>query len=274
MKIRHFIFSIASLLFVSPVYGVDIPENISTVRIVSYANPSQNTMNLLQGSAVIIKGTDDGNGHRLLITARHVVMERSLYVPQNTIFNVSAWDGSVLGRASVISCDNAASDYGYQQQKTELIPEMVLHDACILRMDRVTPSYDSLPGYQLDLITDQDGKTHIGPLMLCEDGRYGNPGWGRGMSGGALINMDDPLNPKIVGILSGVSTFDAQSDNCAYFAPVTRGMWKRIFNNTSFRGIRRLYQPGHWRVEGFRHGEPMGISTAKGIINTQIVNMP
>lgn len=234
-------------------------------------------MTLHQGSGGIIKGSDDGNGHQLIITARHVVMGLMVDQPiSGRFFSITSWEGIPLGMAAIAGCDriDPPAEGSIHDSVSQIAPGTLYHDACILKMIQPNSSYDELPGYQLDMLADGEGETHAGPLLLCEDGKYGDPGWGHGMSGGPLINMEDPDNPKMVGVISGISIFNETGDNCAYFAPVTRSMWSAVFNDSHYRGIRRLSVPSKWRLEGFLHGQPTGISTSSGIVNMQIIEEP
>lgn len=248
----------------------DIPHSESTLKILSL-NANRHETFLHQGSGAVIKGSDDGYGHKIIITARHVALGNdSNELPQNGVFQLQSWTGDELGYAQILSCDdegipkNHIGDNGPQS----IPPSVVFHDSCLLRVYKPTKEYDELEGYQIDILADEDGKSEKGALVICQNGSFGDPGWGKGMSGGPLLNMEYPNNPKIVGVSSVITEIKEDQDNCAFYAPITSDIWEAVFHNTFYRGIKRLGVATKWRIEGFNHGEATAINTTHSIVNT------
>ncbi len=128
----------------------------------------------------------DSYGNPYILTARHGLAGEDGQPYQNERgVQIYALDGKMLGTAHIAYCDPFSRGGNPQDG------DIVVHDQCVLSMDRALPEYAKIQGYHIP------SALTPGPIQLCHDGLIS---WEAGASGSPLFSGQSTLH----GILSVV----------------------------------------------------------------------
>lgn len=128
----------------------------------------------------------DGDGNPYILTARHGLAgeDGQPYEDERGV-QIYALSGKMLGTAHIAYCDPFSRGGNPQDG------DIVVHDQCVLSMDKTTPDYAAIQGYHIP------NALTPGPIQLCHDGLIS---WEAGASGSPLFSDKSTLH----GILSVV----------------------------------------------------------------------
>lgn len=148
-----------------------------------YVEGGENMAGNETGAVLDIK---DSYGNPYILTARHgLAGEDGQPYPNERGIQIYAFSGKMLGTAHIAYCDP------FNRGGNPRDGDIVVHDQCVLSMDRTIPDYATIQGYHIPTALTP------GPIQLCHDGLIS---WEAGASGSPLFSDSNTLH----GILSVV----------------------------------------------------------------------
>lgn len=148
-----------------------------------YVEAGQDMAGNETGAVLDIK---DNAGNPYILTARHgLAGEDGQPYKNERGVQIYALNGKALGSAHIAYCDPFSRGGNPQDG------DIVVHDQCVLSMDKAVPDYSRIRGYHIPNVLTP------GPIQLCHDGLIS---WEAGASGSPLFSGEDVLH----GILSVV----------------------------------------------------------------------